>query len=348
MRKMLSVVPAALMLSLGCGAFAQSYDFSINQEASSTDLNLSVAVPFSGTLIGNYDAKTNPDGTQTRPGIFGGSGNQAIPYSAAFGLGGNNQTVPTGDFTLDVDRPAGEAVMSGLMLDILGGQPEQLEASLTINYETFRSINPTSVYIGGFDIPIPLGSIDLLLLSLTQTENATLALTVDDAGITTVAGAVIGELTVQVIVLEQDLGLFTLPAIFPISADLVENENGAEMLVQSSLDLEQAIPAGDTPFENLAFELPTILPPGNFASILVSGNTGEGTISGNFELVMIADADSPVCADDPDLNGDGLVDGTDLTILLGSWAAPGGPADINCDDIVNGFDLSILLAGWSI
>jgi hypothetical protein len=348
MRQMLFTVPASLALSLGCGAFAQSFDFSINQEASSTDLNLSVSVPFSGSLIGNYDAAKNPEGTQTRLGFFGGSGNQAISYSAAFGLAGGNQTVPTGDFSLDVDHPAGNAVMSGLMLDILGGQPEQLDATITINYDTFRSIDPNSLYIGGFDIPIPLGSVDLLLMNLTQTADATLVLTVDADGVTSLTGVVTGELAVQVVVLEQDLGILTMPAIFPIQASLVENENGAEMLLQSSLDLAQAIPAADTPFENLAFELPTIVPPGEFASVLVSGNTDEGTISGLFSLVMIADADNPVCSEDPDLNGDGVVDGIDLTILLGDWSAPGGPADINCDDIVNGFDLSLLLAFWTI
>ena len=347
MRSSLFFVPACLALTFGCGVHAQSYDFSIDQEASSSELNFSLSVPFSGSLIGNYDADKNPEGTQTRSGIFGGSGNQAIPYSATFGISGSNQTVPLGDFSLDVDRPAGSAVMSGLLLDILGGQTEQLDATMTINYETFRSIDPDSIYFGGFDIPIPLGSVDLLLMNLTQTEDATLLLTVED-GATTLTGVVIGELMVQVMVLEQELGVFTLPALFPIQAGLVENENGAELLVQSSLDLSQTIPAADVPFENLAFELPTIIPPGEFASVLVSGSTEEGVISGLFSLAMIADADNPACPEDPDLNGDGLVDGMDLTILLGDWGAPGGPADINCDDLVNGFDLSLLLSSWSV
>jgi len=49
-----------------------------------------------------------------------------------------------------------------------------------------------------------------------------------------------------------------------------------------------------------------------------------------------------------DLDGDGLVDGTDLSILLGSW----GPcdqcaADINDDGVVDGDDLAALLGAWS-
>lgn len=50
-----------------------------------------------------------------------------------------------------------------------------------------------------------------------------------------------------------------------------------------------------------------------------------------------------------DINGDGVVNAADLTILLGSWgpAAPGAPADINGDGEVNGADLTILLGSWN-
>ena len=47
-----------------------------------------------------------------------------------------------------------------------------------------------------------------------------------------------------------------------------------------------------------------------------------------------------------DLNTDGLVDGTDLGILLGSWAQTSGPADLNSDGSVDGSDLGILLGAW--
>ena len=347
MRKMSLALTAGLFLVVTNAVQAQSYDFVIDQKASSTNLDIGVNVPFSGTLIGNYDAETNPDGTQTRLGLFGGSGNEAVDYSASFDLGGNNQTSPSGDFALDVDRSTGTALISGLTLDILGGVAQQLDSTLTINFSTFRSINPDSVFFGGFDIPVPLGSIDLLLLSLNQTEESTLVITDDGEGNSTLTGLVVGEVTIQVVVLEQDFGTFALPAVFPFQAGLVENDNGASLLIESSLDLDQSIPAAEEPFEPLPFDLPTILPPGNFASILVNGTTGEGTVSGAFTLVMSADADAPSCADDPDINGDGVVDGTDLTLLLGSWNAPGGPSDINCDDIVDGTDLTLLLGSWT-
>ena len=46
-----------------------------------------------------------------------------------------------------------------------------------------------------------------------------------------------------------------------------------------------------------------------------------------------------------DLNGDGVVDGMDLSILLAAWGTS-GPGDLDGDGIVSGSDLAILLAAW--
>ncbi len=52
-----------------------------------------------------------------------------------------------------------------------------------------------------------------------------------------------------------------------------------------------------------------------------------------------------------DLDCDGIVDGTDLGLLLSAWgpcAVPGNcPADLNGDGVVDGADLGILLFAWS-
>lgn len=48
-----------------------------------------------------------------------------------------------------------------------------------------------------------------------------------------------------------------------------------------------------------------------------------------------------------DLDGDGIVDGVDLAILLAAWGSAGGPADINGDGTVDGSDLAVLLARWT-
>jgi len=47
-----------------------------------------------------------------------------------------------------------------------------------------------------------------------------------------------------------------------------------------------------------------------------------------------------------DLNGDGVVNGSDLAVLLVQWGTK-GPADLNSDGVVNGSDLAILLVNWT-
>ena len=55
-------------------------DATIVSESSSIDLIGSVGLAFEGALIGNFDEEANPQGTLTRPGLFGDQGiNQSAP-----------------------------------------------------------------------------------------------------------------------------------------------------------------------------------------------------------------------------------------------------------------------------
>jgi uncharacterized protein (DUF2141 family) len=47
-----------------------------------------------------------------------------------------------------------------------------------------------------------------------------------------------------------------------------------------------------------------------------------------------------------DLNGDGVVNGADLGILLTGWGTSGA-GDLNGDGVVDGADLGILLTAWT-
>jgi hypothetical protein len=46
-----------------------------------------------------------------------------------------------------------------------------------------------------------------------------------------------------------------------------------------------------------------------------------------------------------DLNGDGLVNGVDLAVLLGCWLA--GCGDLNGDGTTDGSDLTVMTANWT-
>ena len=57
-------------------------------------------------------------------------------------------------------------------------------------------------------------------------------------------------------------------------------------------------------------------------------------------------ADICEVADPADVNGDGVVNAADLSLVLGAWGATSGAADINSDGIVNAADLAAVLDGW--
>jgi len=66
-------------------------------------------------------------------------------------------------------------------------------------------------------------------------------------------------------------------------------------------------------------------------------------------VVQLVQADGTLGLPAPaaDLNGDGVVDGADLGILLSSWGpCDGCAADLNGDGVVDGADLGILLSAW--
>ena len=55
---------------------------------------------------------------------------------------------------------------------------------------------------------------------------------------------------------------------------------------------------------------------------------------------------TPPPANPADVNGDGVVNGVDLAIVLGAWATSNPTADIDNDGTVNGIDLALVLAAW--
>ena len=63
-----------------------------------------------------------------------------------------------------------------------------------------------------------------------------------------------------------------------------------------------------------------------------------------FRVTQVTCEEEPPCV--PDINGDGIVDGSDLATLLGFWGSADPQADLNGDGTVNGSDLATLLGFW--
>ncbi len=64
------------------------------------------------------------------------------------------------------------------------------------------------------------------------------------------------------------------------------------------------------------------------------------------EVCVTVPDQSPSTGNPADLNDDGAVNATDLSILLGAWGTRGGPADLDHDGMVGAGDLAILLGAW--
>ncbi|MFT5197727.1 MAG: hypothetical protein ACI87O_000368, partial [Planctomycetota bacterium] len=166
---------ASLLAAIAIGtssAQAQSFDFTLDQNISSVNLQTTFGVIMDASLKGDYDATTNPSGTLTVPGLFGGSGNNDIPID--LGLTGdlNHIGVPTGTFNLDVDELGLMFVVDQLDVDLLGGQSASSAQTLDLLFSTFRTNNPSSVYFGGIPISFPLAGQAVSDLLVQQTGGA--------------------------------------------------------------------------------------------------------------------------------------------------------------------------------
>ncbi|MBM4104801.1 MAG: hypothetical protein FJ257_00600 [Phycisphaerae bacterium] len=337
---------AALLAGSCLGtAAATQYRFDVDAKESAITLDLSIGIPIVGSLIGDYDATNNPTGTRTLPGIFGGSGNQPIPYTGDLAFGGTIVGDTTGSFDIVWSPGQPTAAVEGLSLNLLGGVPGELDLTLTFLYSTFRTFAPNSLFPGGVPIPVPLGTATIDSVVMTQTGAGTLVVTPAKGGGYAVLGGVPVEVITTITQGGQVFEVGPTPAVVPISGTMVPGPN--TLAIEFSLESSQTItqPVGQ-PFPDQTLDLPTVLPPGGLATVIFSGTIESIEATTGFSLVV--DAFGAAVTPLGDLNGDGSVDGADLSILLGAWGTGGVPADLNGDGIVNGADLSILLGNWGV
>lgn len=72
---------------------------------------------------------------------------------------------------------------------------------------------------------------------------------------------------------------------------------------------------------------------------------GAGRDANYQQVIFVLDLHPTAAPCTADINGDGIVDGVDLGLLLGNWGQPGA-GDIDNDGAVTGFDLGTLLGQW--
>ena len=322
-----------------------NYQVSIVPAQSSLVSTTTISAPNVGTFKGNWNARTNPTGTKTIPGLFGGSGNNPINYSALFGASGDNTTNPTGGFAMSIDTTLLTFSVSGLAIDMLGSATASVDATATVTYSTFHTQGPNAIF-PGLTLPLPLGVATLESLDATQTGGTIAGVLVPQTASTyTFVTAVPVDIFAVVTINGQTTVSDPIPFALPIAGTIDFGGENVTLSLSISNSFSQTTPL-DPPltFTDQPLDLPTVLPPGGVAHLLFSGSIASVTVGAGINATIVADA--AALLDPADLNGDGAVNAADLGILLGAWGSS-GPGDLNGDGIVNAADLAIMLGAWS-
>lgn len=307
----LGLVLAASSSSLALG---QDLDFQINAAQSSADVRATSSTALPSSVIGDWDAADNPGGTRTVPGFFGGSGNNAIPMDLALGTSSAFVGSPTGSFGLDVNALGFTAEVHDLDIDLLGGGTADSGLSLTFSYDTFRTFAPDSLYIGGVPFTVPLAGQALSNLRLVQTAAVAPAALVPGAnpGELDFAAVVPVDLSFDIDLQGQVTPVGPLPALLPLTGTLVQTGGGATVRVDFAQALQQQLldPVPGLVIDDLPLPLPTILPPGATANLLLDASIASVDVDLAATVALIADA-APSCGFstycDPSPNSTGAV-----------------------------------------
>lgn len=327
-----TLLVGSLAIFAPAAVHAQSFSFQIAQPQSSVHVTSQLDLALPGTVIGDFDPVTNPSGTSTLPGLFGGSGNQPVPMDITFLSTLDFQGQPSGAFEATVDLDSASIAVANLSLDALGGQLGQADLTLELLYSTFRTFNPTSLFLGGIPLPLPLGQASVADLSFQQNGPGLGVLIPDPLLPDTYSLTLLvpTDVSFTLDVLGQVTPVGPLPLALPLSGTLTLQGASAQLVLSIQQSTAQTIPdplPGQS-IENLALPVPTILPPGGTANLLFNAIFGD--------LDFALGADIQLRAD-----GTALCASTRLCALSPNSVGPGARIDVRGSASVAGNDMAL-------
>jgi len=271
----------------------QGFDFTIQSSSSSVDLSGDSSTGIGGELIGDYDAATNPGGTQTRPGFLGGSGNMPVSCDFDVQVAISATGVPGGSFHLDIDTAALALEVSDLELSPFGSSGTSVDLTLVLDFETFRTFSPDSVYVGGIPLPIPLGSVSLTEAHFVQSGPSTLGVLTPDPVVAdryTFTVTVPADFNANVDVFGNLFPIGPVPFAYILAGTLDVGPSSATASISANQSINQNIPnPAPGSFGPFPLPLPTILPPGSVASLLYTGTLEGLDLALNVAVDVVAD-----------------------------------------------------------
>ena len=324
-------------LAASGAAAAQSFDMTLADPSGLTGA-LSLSVETTGSLVGDWDAVTNPMGTRTKPGLFGSFGpteNVPVPASVDLDIGDDLASSNAGGFTLVIDAAEGDLTITDAVLDLLGGGALALPADVTLAFDTFRTRSPDSTFIGGFPITVPLGDLSLTALEFTQTDPAIGMLTSTGPDAWTFAVGIPGELTGTVDALGSPLELPPTPTVLPLVGTLTLS--GGTLTLDSAAMLDQdVVQEPMSPLPPLPLPLPTILPGGSTANLIANLTLDRLALDFAANAIVAARGEASVCPADCDEDGELTL--FDFLCFQSAFASGDPSADCDGDGSLTLFD----------
>ncbi len=313
-----------------------------SQSSVGGQLQLSTFIP--GTLIGNWDAKTNPEGTSTLPGYFGGSGNNPISCELTPSLSGSFATSCDGGLQVEIYPDVCLMSIDNLHIEANLNSPASFPLILGTFYETFRTEQPDSLYPGGIPLDIPLGEGSLSVLHYDQALETVAIITPIDTSSWSYETIVLVGITMDLEFLGASSGQFTIPGVLGLSGT-VERTN-TEILLTGSATLKISEEIGNLPIEfyDLPIDLPTIIPLGETSHLLLSAVAKSVAISTSGDLQLSASG----IYSQGDVDGDGEIGTSDLLAIIDMWGVcENCSEDVNGDFLVDVTDLYIVIGNWT-
>jgi hypothetical protein len=259
MKKTQCVWGLVMVLLANMAAGGQEYVFQIDPAASGGSAQLHVSATTSGTLIGNYDPLSTPDGTHTKPGFLqapGSTENVAVPVNSFNPDAiGTIPFSPTGTFNLSVDTALGTVAVNALAADLLGSKAAGIPVNAAISFNSFRTSNPSSTYLG-IPLNLPMGNAVVTTLSVIQVPGQA------DGTLTPLGGDLYGFSVTPMVILSakvdfqgSPLDMATDPTAFPLVGQVRLMGETATLDESAPLDMSSAL-APDQPLSPLPYDLP--------------------------------------------------------------------------------------------
>ncbi|MCC5822633.1 MAG: hypothetical protein LAT64_03575 [Phycisphaerales bacterium] len=341
----------AVIAATTTGAIAQSFSGQVESASSQASINGTAEVATVGFLIGDYDPVTNPGGTQTRPGLFGGSGNNPIPTSADFIINTDLQTQPSGGVSLELSTNAGSIRFDGLFVDLLNGSPGSTDLTVRLLYNTFNTINPSFIYPGGTPFEVDVGEVgNVSRAELIQTEPGEgMLIPTADPDVFDFTATIFAELNLTISVALPDSDpvdneFDALPVVVPLVGQAEVLADGSlRLTIQAVADSDPAvIPIDSEPLPPIPLELPTLGT--STASVLLNLTPESLTVDASVTVNLTILAEPSGCL--ADWNNDGQVNFFDIVAYLDDYNSQHPSADLaepfgvfNFFDIVAFLDL---------